>query len=128
MTVELEGEPGEHGMVMDFKHLKRLLAPLVDEWDHSTLVAEDDKELMDALKGLGSRYSVLPFDSTCENLCCYVTDYLLEEGETTLIDHGIQIVRVRIQETETSFAEVERPVVPSSLPVDDEPAPAHTSL
>lgn len=128
MTVELEGEPGENGMVMDFKHLKRLLAPLVDEWDHSTLVADDDGALLNALEGLGSRFFVLPFDSTCENLCSYVVDFLLGEGEKTLIEHGIQVVRVRIQETETSFAEVERPVVPANVPVDDEPAPAHTTF
>ncbi len=44
MTVELEGEPDARGMVLDFKHLKRVLKPLVDAWDHAILVAESDAE------------------------------------------------------------------------------------
>ena len=107
MTVELEGPPGAHGMLIDFQDLKAALQPLVDAWDHATLVAADDAALLRAVDSLGSKRFVLPCDSTSENLCRYVFDYLCRHGSDVLIRHGIRVVRVRISETDTSYAEHE---------------------
>ena len=111
MRVELEGETGEHGMVIDFKEIKRVLAPLVDAWDHATLVADYDEPLREAVEQLGSKYAVLPFDTTSENMCRYVADYLTTEAADVLQRHGIERVRVRIHETETCYAEHEQLVL-----------------
>jgi 6-pyruvoyltetrahydropterin/6-carboxytetrahydropterin synthase len=110
MTVELEGEPDARGMLIDFKALKRIVKPLVDAWDHATLVAEDDAPLRAALEQLGSRHYVLPFDTTSENLCAFAADYLGQRGYALLKQHRVRTLRVRIGETETCYAEVERPV------------------
>ena len=110
MTVEVEGEPDARGMLVDFKDLKRALQPLVDAWDHATLVADGDDALLDALRSLGSKYAVLPYDSTSENLCRYVADHLGTEALDASMLHRLTMIRVRIQETETSYAEVEVPV------------------
>lgn len=110
MMVELEGVLADQGMLLDFKHVKRILTPLVEQWDHSVLVAEDDDELKEAMKGLDSKTYVLPCDSTAENLCVYVADYLLDRGRETLLDHKIDRVTVRLEETETCYAEVEKTV------------------
>lgn len=112
MTVELEGPVGEDGIAMDFQDIKGLVKPLVDAWDHSTLVAEYDTELLAALDSLGSRFVVLPSDSTAENLAGLAADYVVREGDDVLRDRGITRIRVRVAETETCFAEVIR-VVPS---------------
>src|SRR5690606_22454273 len=110
MVVELEGEPGPRGMLIDFQDLKRALQPLVDAWDHATLIAADDAALLDAVRALGSRYFVLPYDSTSENLCQYVVDYLGTEAIDVLLLHRINMIRVRIQETETSYADLAKSV------------------
>ncbi len=118
MTVELKGEPDDRGILMDFKVLKHLLAPLVDEWDHAMLVAESDEMLCDVARRTGWKHVMLPFDSTAENLSTFVLNYLTRTRADVLRASGVQDVRVRIAETETSYAEaeqrVELPVVPAS--------------
>ena len=110
MTVELEGEPDARGMLLDFKHLKRALKPLVDAWDHAILVAENDAVLLDVAEQTGWKHAVLPFDTTAENLCDYVAGYLCEHAAEMLRAHRISRVRVRLAETETCYAEAERAV------------------
>jgi len=108
MFVEVEGEPDERGMLIDFKAIKQIVKPLVDAWDHATLVADDDAALRDALDALGSKQYVLPYDSTSENLCRYVLDHMIKEGVDVLKAHRVNRLRVRVQETETCYAEDER--------------------
>ena len=110
MVVELEGAPDERGMLIDFKEVKRVLRPLVEAWDHATLVAEGDRALRDALTALGSKHFVLPYDSTSENLCQYAADYLGMEGREVLHEHGVTTIRVTVQETETCYAALEVPL------------------
>ena len=105
MTIELEGEPDERGMLIDFKEIKLLAKPLVDALDHSVIVAESDVALQEALTDLDSKQFILPYDTTAENLCTFVTDYLRREGGDTLRKHGVSNLVVRIEETETCYAE-----------------------
>lgn len=118
MMVELEGEPGDHGMLVDFKEIKRVLAPLIDAWDHSTMIAETDEPLRHLAEQLGTKYVVLPFDTTAENMATYVADYLTTEGGEMLREHGVTTVRVRLEETETSYAEQEQRVMVATLDVE----------
>jgi 6-pyruvoyltetrahydropterin/6-carboxytetrahydropterin synthase len=110
MTVELAGEPDGRGMVIDFKEIKAVLKPLVDALDHGTIVAEDDAALMSALDDLDSKRFVLPYDTTSENLCRFVADHLRTQAQDLLASHRITKIRVRIQETDSCYAEVERQV------------------
>jgi 6-pyruvoyltetrahydropterin/6-carboxytetrahydropterin synthase len=106
MWVELEGEPDEKGMLIDFKDVKSVLKPLVEAWDHATLVAEDDHKLLEAVKMLDSKHFVLPFDSTSENICQYVIEYIMRNASDSLKKHCISKINVRLQETETCYAEM----------------------
>lgn len=110
MVVSLRGVPDARGLLVDFKDLGRLLQPLVAAWDHATLVAADDAALRAAVEGLGTKHYVLPFDTTSENLCRYVADYLCREGGARLRRHGVTAVGVRLRETETCYAELEVPL------------------
>lgn len=110
MTVEFTGEPDEHGMVADFNDIKRIVAPLVSEWDHAMIVSVEDQALIDAAEQLGSRYALLPFDSTAENLCAYVSEHILTEGRTFLLDRKITDITVAIRETVTCEARMTRRV------------------
>ena len=108
MTVELEGEQNAHGMLLDFKILKRILAPLVDAWDHAILAAEDDEKLLAVIRQTGWKHALLPFDTTAENLCRYVANHLCTTAQDELQAHHIHTVRVRLEETETCYAEAEQ--------------------
>ncbi len=110
MVVELEGEPDARGMVLDFKHLKQALSPLVEAWDHAILVADDDAELMEVARQTGWKQAVFPFDTTAENLSAYVAAYLCEQAAELLRAHRVRRVRVRLEETETCYAEAEQAV------------------
>lgn len=110
MMVEVEGTPDDRGMLLDFKHLKRVLKPLVDRMDHATLVAENDTELRAALDALDAKQVVLPFDSTAENLAAFVADHLVAEAREVLHAHNVTDVRVQVWETETCYAETAVPV------------------
>jgi 6-pyruvoyltetrahydropterin/6-carboxytetrahydropterin synthase len=108
MEIELQGPVGDDGMVIDFKEIKNLVKDLVEEWDHATLVAEHDVDLLAAVRELGSRHSILPFDSTAENLAEIMVDHVVGSGESRLREIGVTQVMVRIHETETCYAEVWR--------------------
>lgn len=110
MFVEVEGKPDENGLLMDFKHLKRALMPLIEAWDHSTLVGQNDTQLLQVMQDTGWRHAVLPYDTTAENICMFVADHLVESSSDLLKARHIHTVRVRISETETCYAEFERPV------------------
>ena len=110
MFVEVEGTPDANGLLMDFKHLKRALMPLIDEWDHATLIAQNDDQLLDIMRNAGWRHSILPNDTTAENICLFVADYLVESSRELLVERKIHTVRVRVSETETCYAEAVRTV------------------
>jgi len=110
MIVELEGPIGGTGIVIDFKVIKDLVKPLVDAWDHATLVADYDTDLLRAVRTLDSKYAILPSDSTAENLAVLVANHVLEQGRELLQTHGITQLCIRIHETETCWAEVSRVV------------------
>lgn len=110
MTVEVEGGVGSGGMVLDFQEIKRAVRPLVDAWDHATLVSEHDDELLDIARQAGWKHFVFPDDTTSEHLAQFVADYLFQKREELLRRAGITRVRVRLAETETCYAEAERAV------------------
>lgn len=115
MVVELEGEPDARGMVLDFKHLKEALKPLVESWDHAILAADSDAELLEVIRQTSWKHVVLPFDTTAENLSTYVADYLCENAGAMLRAHRVHLVRVRLEETETCYAEAERAIAPDAF-------------
>lgn len=108
LWVDLEGRVNPQGMVLDFKDLKRVLKPLVEAWDHATLVDERDTPLLEAVRALGSKHVILPFDTTSENMALFIADYLVQEAGSTLVACGASRITVRLYETETCYAEVSR--------------------
>lgn len=105
LWVELEGQPDGRGMLIDFKVIKHIVKDLIEDWDHATLVDKKDTKLVEALNFLGSKRYELDFDSTSENLCKFVTDHILEKGSEHLTNYKIEKITVRLQETESCYAE-----------------------
>ncbi|MEJ8802957.1 6-pyruvoyl trahydropterin synthase family protein [Pontibacter sp. H249] len=107
MWVELSGPAGNNGMLIDFKEIKKVLEPLVQAWDHGVLVAETDVALQQAVALLQSKHYILPYDTTSENICLYVIHYLINEALDVLVQHEVETIYVKLQETETCYAEHE---------------------
>jgi 6-pyruvoyltetrahydropterin/6-carboxytetrahydropterin synthase len=92
------------GRVMDFADLKARCKGWLDEhWDHSFLVSDQDSNAIAALKMVQPfRLFVMPYNPTAENMA----KYLLEEVcPKILLGTGSEASRVRIWETEESYAE-----------------------
>lgn len=107
MDVTVEGQVDAQGMVIDFQDVKRAIKPLIEAWDHGTFVAKDDAELLGILQQTGWTHYILPFDSTSENLAQYAADHLCRDAAEVFARLGVTSVRVRVQETETCYAEVD---------------------
>lgn len=120
MTVTIDGTVGPDGIVIDFKHIKNLAAPLIDAWDHATLIATSDHELLAAAQQLGSKVFMLPSETTAENLCLFAIQHIQDSGRDILQDCGATSIGVRVQETETCFAEIAQDIVPDVAPRSDD--------
>lgn len=110
LEVELEGEPDERGTLVDFADIKHIIKPLVNKLDHATLISADDYVLIDTMSLLNSKHYILPFDTTSENLCSFIIEYIYQKGKVLLSKHGIQYIRIRVQETESCYAELRQSV------------------
>jgi len=103
MRVEIEGDLDENGMVMDYYDVSEIISPIVDELDHSFMVRETDKEIIDFLDKLNSKKVVVPFETTAEN----ITLHLLEKIKKRINSDRIKRIKVRVYETEKTYAEDE---------------------
>lgn len=101
MCVELAGELGADGMVMDYYELSKVVNEIISPFDHSFVVNENDNVVLNFLKENDFRYQVLPFDSTAENLCIHFANSINEK-----LPIHIKELKVRIYETDGVYAEV----------------------
>lgn len=101
--IELSGKPDENGMLLDYYDLKKIIDPIIEKLDHSFMVYEKDYELIDVLDKLNSNKVVVDFESTAENICTY----LLNEIKKTSLPSNIEGIKVRVLETENTYAEEE---------------------
>ncbi|WP_026913771.1 6-pyruvoyl trahydropterin synthase family protein [Christiangramia portivictoriae] len=109
LGVTVIGEPitdPEHvklGMVIDFGDLKRIVkSEIVDQFDHATVFNRNTPhlELAEELKSRGHHVILVDYQPTSENM---VIDFAGKISKH-LPDH-IQLHSLKLQETETSFAE-----------------------
>ncbi len=115
MWVELTGEPDDQGMVMDYFDLKKMVDPLISEIDHAFLCDLSDTLIVNFLESSGLKAVYVDFPTTAENLAKWFFDRLktlfnsVDDGssvdERSSMKH-LSELRVRIQETERTYAEV----------------------
>ena len=105
MIVELEGSCDENGMMMDYGEMKRLVAPLVDRFDHCFLCDDKDELMQSFLATTPFKHVIVPFTTTAENLVFHLLDEL---WKIFLPYQQVTSLRLRLQETEISYAEAER--------------------
>ena len=101
LLVEFTGNTESNGMVLDYFDVKKIVAPIVDELDHTVIISKDDTELLEAIKKLNSAHVIIDYESTAENLCHYFLDKIKKE----YLPKNITEIKVRIFETENTYAE-----------------------
>lgn len=101
--VELTGDPDMNGIVLDYYDLKLHFGPVIEELDHSIMVYDKDRELIDALTKLNSKFVSVGFESTAENICLYFLDKI----KNLELPEYIYAVKVKVFETENTYAEEE---------------------
>jgi 6-pyruvoyltetrahydropterin/6-carboxytetrahydropterin synthase len=105
LTVEIEGRCDDNGMLMDYGDMKRLIMPVIDELDHAFLCDDQDTLMMTFLSGSGLKHKVVPFTSTAENLTMFLLDEVWKLFEQR---PEVNTLKLRLRETEISYAEAER--------------------
>lgn len=95
-------ELDELGRVIDFAVLKTLLCQwLEDNWDHRTLLWEQDESIA-ALAAVADSIVAVPFNPTAENMA----EHLLRVvGPQQLEGTGVTLIRVIVEETRKCSAE-----------------------
>ena len=105
MQVEVEGEPADNGMIIDFDDMTRAVRPLIEELDHAFLCRDTDKDLAAFLQAHGMKHKIVSFASTVENISMFFADRLAPVFRNV---DNVSGFAVTIFETETSSARVER--------------------
>ncbi|MBM4171005.1 MAG: 6-carboxytetrahydropterin synthase [Ignavibacteria bacterium] len=99
--IELTGDLDKNGMVLDYFEFKKIIEPIIEELDHSFMVCNEDKEMIEVLNKLSSRKVIVNFETTAENICIY----LLEEIIKSSLPSNITGIKVRVLETDNTYAE-----------------------
>ena len=95
--IEVRNQLDARNMVCDFTDLKRVIKGWIDnELDHRMLLRQDDP-LVAPLRALGEPMFLLDSNPTVERIARLIFDYAKAQG--------FPVVRVRVWETPTSFAE-----------------------
>lgn len=105
LWVEIEGRSDANGMMMDYGDMKKLVMPVVDEFDHCFLCDANDGVMLPFLQSAGMKYKVVPFTTTAEHLAFHFLDRLWELFQ---VHDNVIGLRVRLQETDISYAEAHR--------------------
>ena len=103
MWVEVAGEPDDNGMVLDYFILKELVDPMIAEIDHAFLCDRSDDLIREFLDSSGLKAVYVDFPTTAENIARWFFERL---SVTFASRKHLRELRVRIQETERTFAEV----------------------
>lgn len=109
LSVTVIGSPitdntnAKFGMVIDFSDLKKIVKEeIVGQFDHATVFNENTPhiELANELKSRGHHVILVNYQPTSENM---VIDF--SNKIKNLLPENIKLHSLRLQETETSFAE-----------------------
>jgi len=101
LEVGVSGEPdSKTGMVLDFAELKRAVQPIVEEWDHATMLDVADP-LVAVLREQETKLVVVQGPPTAESMVHWVA----QRVRVIVPDRVVQ-VHVKLHETADSWVEV----------------------
>lgn len=91
-----------NGMVIDFGDIKEKLKEVHDLLDHSFIVWEQDKDMLEFLKKINSKYYVANFTTTAENLAEHIGEILKQKIDTS----SYRLHSIVLYETPTSSVKI----------------------
>lgn len=107
LSVTLKGRPSEKkndpklGMVIDFTELKAVVKPIIDEFDHATMLNADSPHKKLAINNnLFKKLILTNYQPTCENI---LIDIATRIGKQ--LPAQIKLHHLKLQETPSSYAE-----------------------
>jgi 6-pyruvoyltetrahydropterin/6-carboxytetrahydropterin synthase len=103
--VILSGELDEQGMVMDYFDMKGLIQSKVDELDHAFLCDSSDAVVLEFLLEHKLKHVIVDFPTTAENIARMLCDHVVSMLPS---GHRLDAVKIRVFETEKTYAEVEQ--------------------
>jgi len=93
-------ELNEGGMIIDFKHFGLFEDYIDDNFDHATIIAEDDMQLRSVCMTLNTRFTTIPFDlTTSENIAKHLFN-IAKEYYSDLCDE----IEIKVNETPKNYA------------------------
>lgn len=99
VVVALTGTNNSGGMVFDFGEISRIVRPIVDQLDHSTMLQQSDEPLVGFLQSQGMKLSLVPFHPTTEELGQWLLSQIVEGiGKPD----NISQIQITLFETSTS--------------------------
>ena len=99
----------DDGMVVDFKDLKCVVSPFLDQIDHGLMlpsVLEDEQ--IHRYDHDHDRIIIVPFNPTAELLAKWLFHRLRSEVNKVTEDRRGRLLKVRVHETESGWAEYEQ--------------------
>jgi 6-pyruvoyltetrahydropterin/6-carboxytetrahydropterin synthase len=111
MWLEVTGRCDGHGMLIDYGEMKRLVQPVIDALDHAFACDAADQVMRGFLETNGFKTVIVDVPTTAENLAVWLADAVWTRMAPF---ERIASVRVRLQETDNSFAEAGRARISSS--------------
>lgn len=103
IEVHARGQLDELGRVIDFSVLKERIGTWLDiNWDHGFVLNINDGAVHSALMALGSKFYLLPYNPTAENMAKYLLVHVCPEA---LNNTGIEVFKVVVHETPNCYAE-----------------------
>jgi len=106
VSVTVAGDMGPLGLVVDFADVKRICQGWINEYlDHTTIVYERDKSLLEFLRKEQQRHYAVDFNTTAENIAIHLRHILQQELDRAL-DRPLTVVNIHLMETPTSYVEV----------------------
>jgi len=89
----------DDGMVIDFKRLKEIVSPLVNDWDHALIGTQYS---LDPIFNNNVKKKIVDFNPTAENMCKFF--FVRIKNELNNVNRWFSVT-VRLWETATSYAE-----------------------
>jgi len=97
-----EGSLNQHGMVIDFSHLKQIVKNrVINKLDHAFMVCVRDTVMVAWLEKYEQKRIVVHFNTTVENMLGYMERWI-RDGLGAV---GPRLLGLKLWETETSYAE-----------------------
>lgn len=90
--------------VIDFGELKSFQKFLDLEWDHRVIISNDDEELLEFCKKLGTDHHVFSYAVTAENMAKFFAQMIYYKFENKI---NIDKVLVTVYETDKNYATYE---------------------